>query len=281
MTHIDIPLVLTGFDKKSEDMHILREAEKCRLTVRELVNDGRIIDAFERSVETMRLMRTFSDFDNTEFRALLVAVLFDIVELHYEFKDYKQSEHELETLFQVLEALLKVDAERFGPYHIMAMELSTRILRSRKKAIDMLASQQAVTASLFEKVNTGMVAATDRLVDSLRKTAQLLASSGDYRAALKFYAEAIRFSKKRTGKVTRKEVKMTIEMAEIMMRIRSMHPRAERLLSAVLPHAINLETIELEEDILALLEVVNHVKDREPRWRQFMHRQTTKKTAKK
>lgn len=141
MTHIDIPLVLTGFDKKSEDMHILREAEKCRLTVRELVNDGRIIDAFERSVETMRLMRTFSDFDNTEFRALLVAVLFDIVELHYEFKDYKQSEHELETLFQVLEALLKVDAERFGPYHIMAMELSTRILRSRKKAIDMLASQ--------------------------------------------------------------------------------------------------------------------------------------------
>ncbi len=81
--------------------------------------------------------------------------------------------------------------------------------------------------------------------------------------------------------MTRKEVKMTIEMAEIMMRIRSMHPRAERLLSAVLPHAINLETIELEEDILALLEVVNHVKDREPRWRQFMHRLTTKKTAKK
>lgn len=277
MTHINIPLNLKGFEKNSQDLHILHEAEKCRMTVKELEQEGRLIDAFERAVETMRIMRTFSNFDNTEFRALLVGVLFDIVELHFEFKDFKQSERELETLFKVLEALLKVDTERFAPYHILAMELSTRILRSRKKTIDMLARQQALTATLFEKVNAGMVAATDRLVDSLRKTAQLLASSGDYRAALKFYAEAIRFSKKRTGKVTRKEVKMTIEMAEIMMRIRSMHPRAERLLSAVLPHAINLETIELEEDILALLEVVNHVKENEPRWRQFLHGITRKK----
>lgn len=270
MNHINIPIDYKGFDKKSEDLHILKEAEKCRLTVRELQTEGRLIDAYERTVETMRLMRTFSDFDNTEFRALLVGVLFDIAELHFAFKDYKQSERELETLFKVLESLLKIDAERFGPYHILAMELSTRILRSRKKTLDMLARQQTATAALYEKVNSGMSAATDRLVDSLRKTAQLLASSGDYRAALKFYSEAIRFSKKRTGKVTRKEVKMTIEMAEIMLRIKSMHPRAERLLSTILPHAINLETIELEEDILALLEVVNHVKSNEPRWRKFL-----------
>lgn len=281
MTHVNIPLNLKGFQKNSPDLAILREAEKCRRTVRDLIAQRRLIDAFERSVEIMRSMREFSDFDNTEFRAMLSGVLFDITELHFAFKDYKQSEKELEILFRVLEALLKVDAERFGPYHILAMEMSTRILRSRKKTIDMLASQQAVTAMLYEKVNSGMVAATDRLVDSMRKTAQLLASSGDYKAALKFYAEAIRFSKKRTGKVNRKEVKMTIEMAEIMLRIRSMHPRAHRLLTAVLPHAINLETIELEENILALLEVINNAKDREPRWRVFLHRLSPKKTVKK
>lgn len=281
MTHVNIPLNLKGFQKNSPDLAILREAEKCRRTVRDLIAQRRLIDAFERSVEIMRSMREFSDFDNTEFRAMLSGVLFDITELHFAFKDYKQSEKELEILFRVLEALLKVDAERFGPYHILAMEMSTRILRSRKKTIDMLASQQAVTAMLYEKVNSGMVAATDRLVDSMRKTAQLLASSGDYKAALKFYAEAIRFSKKRTGKVNRKEVKMTIEMAEIMLRIRSMHPRAHRLLTAVLPHAINLETIELEENILALLEVINNAKDREPRWRVFLHRLSPKKTLKK
>ncbi len=281
MTHVNIPLNLKGFPKNSKDLAILREAETCRRTVRDLIAESRLIDAYERAVGIMRSMREFSDFDNTEFRALLAGVLFDITELHYALKDYRQSEKELEILFRVLEALLKVDADRFGPYHILAMELSTRILRSRKKTIDMLASQQAATALLYEKVNSGMVAATDRLVDSMRKTAQLLASSGDYRAALKFLAEAIRFSKKRTGKVSRKEVKMTIEMAEIMLRVRSMHPRAHRLLTAVLPHAINLETIELEEDILALLEVINNAKDREPRWRAFLHKLTSKKPKKK
>lgn len=280
MTHINIPLKLKEFGKNSKEAAILREAETCRQTVRDLMAEQRLIDAYERSVDIMRNMREFPDFDNTEFRALLVGVLFDMTELHYAFKDYKQSEKELEVLFRLLESLLKVDAERFGPYHILAMELSTRILRSRKKTIDMLAAQQAATAQLYEKVTSGMVAATDRLVDSMRKTAQLLASSGDYRGALKFLAEAIKFSKKRTGKVSRKEVKMTIEMAEIMLRVRSLHPRAQRLLTAVLPHAINLETIELEEDILALLEVINNSKDREPRWRAFLHRLTSKKPKK-
>ncbi|MCM1005593.1 MAG: hypothetical protein NC402_04775 [Prevotella sp.] len=281
MTHINIPLNLKDFKKNSPELTILREAETCRKTVRDLIAEGKLIDAYERSVEIMRSMREFPDFDNTEFRAMLAGVLFDITELHYTLKDYKQSEKELEILFRVLEALLKVDSERFAPYHILAMELSTRILRSRKKTIDMLASQQAATAQLYEKVTSGMVAATDRLVDSMRKTAQLLASSGDYRAALKFLAEAIKFSKKRTGKVSRKEVKMTIEMAEIMLRVRSMHPRAHRLLTAVLPHAINLETIELEEEILALLEVLNNEKEREPRWRSFIHKLTAKKPNKK
>jgi hypothetical protein len=117
-----------------------------------------------------------------------------------------------------------------------------------------------------------MVAATDKLVDSLCKVAQLLSASGDYKASLKFYAEAIKFSKKRAGKVTRKEVKMTLDMAGIMMRIRSMRPRAKRLLEALLPHAITLGTIELEEDILALIEVIDADAERESAWKTFLRK---------
>lgn len=64
---------------------------------------------------------------------------------------------------------------------------------------------------------------------------------------------------------------MTIEMAEIMMRSKSMRPRAQRLLNAVLPHAIALETIELERDILALLEVFNNKENNDPAWKTFFH----------
>lgn len=271
-TFIEIPLDFSFMEKGSRDSEIINEVLGCRATARELISEERYIDALERIVEGMRIMREFGDFENVEFRALLVTMLFDLSEVHFALKDYKQSEKELEVLFRVLEALIKEDADRFGKYHVLAMELSTRILRSRKKTLDLLVKQQLNAEALYDKVNAGVLAATDRLVDSLRNVGDLLASTGDYRGAMKFYTEAIRLSKKRAGRVNRKEVKMTVEMAKIMMRVRSMRPRAKRLLNAILPHAIALETIELEEDILALIQMIDDDFQHETGWKTFFHR---------
>ncbi len=275
----DLVLKMEDIDRKSPDFEILTTAVQTREAAHELLEQERYMDALERVVTAMREMREFSDFENVEFRALLLALLFDLADVHFRLKDYKQSEKELDMIFKVLEPLIKADAERFGKYHIEAMELSTRILRSRRKAMEMLVKQQLNTGALYEKVNSGVAAATDKLVDSLRNEGQLLASAGDYKAALKFYAEGIKLSKKRAGKVNRKEIKMTVEMAEIMMRLRPMRPRARRLLNAILPHAISLELIELEEDILALIEMIDAEKEHEPRWRMFMHRLTEQARA--
>lgn len=264
--------MLKKFGKNSDERRILEDADACRKTAESLIAEERYIDALERTVEAMRTLREFPEFENTEFRAMFLALLFDLAEIHFALKDYKQSEKELEIIFKVLDSLIKDDAERFGPYHILAMELSTRILRSRKKTMELLVKHQIQSSALYEKVNSGVVAATDKLVESLRNVGQLLASTGDYKAALKFYAEAIKFSKKRTGRVTRKEVKMTIEMAEIMMRVKPMRQRAQRLLNAILPHAIALETIELEEEALALLEIINADELTEPKWKTFIHK---------
>ncbi|MDE5790527.1 MAG: hypothetical protein K2H96_04790 [Muribaculaceae bacterium] len=272
MTFIEIPLDFSFLTKGSRDSEIISEVTGCRATARELMKEERYIDALERIVEGLRVMREFSDFENREFRALLVTLLFDLSEVHFALKDYKQSEKELEVLFRVLESLIKEDAERFGKYHVLAMELSTRILRSRKKTLDLLVKQQLNAEALYDKVNAGVLAATDRLVDSLRNVGELLASTGDYRGAMKFYTEAIRLSKKRAGRVNRKEVKMTVEMAKIMMRVRSMRPRAKRLLNAILPHAIALETIELEEDILALIQMIDDDFEHETGWKTFFHK---------
>lgn len=281
MTLVEIPIDLKKFDKKSSDLEILNNALSSRATAETLFEEERYIDALERTVESMRVLREFSDLENMEFRTLLVGLLFDLAEIHYQLKDYKQSEKELDALFKLLEQLMKIDEERFSKYHILAMELSTRILRSRKKTIDLLVKQQINAGNLYEKVNSGVIAATDKLVDSLRNVGQLLASSGDYRGAMKFYAEAIKISKKKAGRVTRKEVKLTVEMAKIMMRVKQMVPRAKRLLNAILPHAIALETIELEEDILALIEIIDGEKEQESAWRLFMHKITSLAKKKK
>ena len=254
---------------------ILEEALATRKTAHEFLEKEQYMDALERIFAAMKSLRDFPNYEVKEFREILVILLFDLAEVHFFLKDYKQSEKELESLFKILDGMLKEDAERFGHLHILAMELSTRILRSRKKVMDLLVKQKINADQLYEKVNSGVVAATDKLVESLRKVGQLLAASGDYREALKFYAEAVKFSKKRTGRVSRREVKLTIEMAEIMMRVRQLRPRARRLLAAILPHAISLETVELEEEILALTEMVENQIENESRWRQFFQRIST------
>lgn len=274
MAFVEIKINHDADGISTADREILREVEACVATAEKMADEDRNMDAFERIVEGMRLLREFSDFDNIEFRAMLCILLGSLAEIHYRLKDYKQSEKELDTLFKILDTLVRRDPERFGSAHINAMELSTRILRSRKKAMDMLVKQQITAGALYDKVNSGVVAATDKLVEALRKVGVLLAASGDYQSALKFLSEAIKYSKKRSGRVTRKEVKMTIEMAEIMIRMRRMRPRALRLLNAIMPHAVALGTIELEEDILALIEIIDHDEEREPKWRTFLNRLT-------
>lgn len=281
MNFIDIPVDLGKFGKDSGEVEILNQVAACREAARSLMEEGRCMDALERTVSAMKTLRDFPDFEHPEFRAVLVSLLFDLAEIHFHLKDYKQSEKELEILFRLLDPMIRKDADRFAQYHILAMELSTRILRSRKKTIELLVKHQMNAEALYEKVNAGLSTATDKLVDSLRNVGQLLAATGDYRASMKFYAEAIKFSKKRAGRVTRKEVKMTIEMAEIMLRVNSLRPRAQRLLNAILPHAIALETIELEEDIVALLEVIEADLGREPKWKAFFHKITQMKPLKK
>lgn len=272
MTQIELTINPKAPGTTPEGSEILENVISTRQEAGEYIAQEKYLEAMERTVTALKLLREFPDYRNPEFRTLLVGLLFDIAEIHYSLKNYKQSEKEVDTLFKVLDNLVKTNEERFVQYHILAMELSTRILRSRKKALDLLVKQQITTGSLYEKVNSGVVAATEKLVDSLRTTAQLMASTGDLQGSLKFYAEAIKLSKKRSGRVTLKEIKMTIEMAEVMMRLRSMRPRAKRLLNTILPHAVAMKEVGLEQDIISLIEVIDTNEEPEGKWKLFLHK---------
>lgn len=270
MTLNELPFDPQGIDKKSEDAAIIREVLEMRKETESLFAEEKYTEALRRTVDALRRIREASDYTHREFRALLVGLLFDLSEIHFMLKDYKQSEKELDTLFKVLGNLIKEDSERFGKYHLLAMDLSTRILRSRRKTLELLAKQQINTGMLYDKVNSGVAAATDKLVESLRKAAEMMASTGDYHTAVKFYAEAIKIAKKRAGKVTRREVRMTVEMAAVMMRSKSESARARRLLNAILPHAIALEALELEQEILAMIETIDSNLVHDSAWKNFL-----------
>lgn len=270
MTIKELKFKLKELPKLEADREAFKATMDLRREALTLYTEEKFDEALSKVVDALRQLRDFSDFSHKEFRAFLAVLLFDLSEIHFALKDYKQSEKELEVLFKVLEQLLKEDADRFGEMHVLAMELSTRILRSRKKTLDLLAKQQINTGVLYEKVNAGVAAATDKLVESLRKGAEMMAQTGDYRGAVKFYMEAIKLAKKRTGRIARREVRMTIDMARAMMHSKSEQPRAKRLLQAILPHAVSLEILELEQEILTLLEQIETNAAHEPMWKSFL-----------
>lgn len=276
MTLTELPVKLENLTDKA-DRQVMEEALALRAESEKLFAEEKFEESLQKTVDALRRLRDFSSYHHAEFRAMLASLLFDLSEIHFALKDFKQSEKELEMLFKVLENMLRDDSGRFGPLHVLAMELSTRILRSRKKTLDLLAKQQLNTGILYEKVNAGVAAATDKLVESLRKTAEMLASTGDYRAAVRFYMEAIRLAKKRAGKVTRREVKLTLDMARVMIHSKSELARAKRLLNAVLPHAIALEALELEQEIIQLTEQIEQDEAHAPVWKQFLEK--VQKTA--
>lgn len=284
MTIKDLPVLIENLPKDGADRAVVEEALRMREEALKLYGEEKYEEALERLIEALRKLRDFSDFSHKEFRALLAVLIFDLSETHFSLKDYKQSEKELETLFKIMEHLLKEDSDRFGEFHLLAMELSTRILRSRRKTLDLLAKQQINTGVLYEKVNAGVASATDKLVESLRKGAEMMAQTGDYRGAVRFYMEAIKLAKKRTGRVTRREVKMTVDMAKVMMHSKNEMARAKRLLTAVLPHAVALENLELEREILGMIEKIDADVAHEPTWRSFLekvHRAVKKTTTRK
>ena len=272
MTLKDIKINPSAVKAKGNDRNILKEAIEIAEQSAELYETEQYDKALNAVVDGMRHMREFSDFTNVEFRATLAKMLFGLAEIHYALKDYKQSEKELEILFKVLENLTKEDPERFGELHVLAMELSTRILRSRKKTMELLAKQQINTGIRYEKENAGVAAATDKLVESLRKGAEKMAQTGDYKGAVRFFMEAIKLAKKRTGRISRREVRMTVDMARVMMHSKSETPRARRLLQAILPHAVALENLDLEQEILAMIEKIDADANHEPIWRTFMEK---------
>lgn len=270
MTLKEIAILAENMPKDPHDREVVESALKLREEAFKLFGEEKYEQALEKVVEALRKLREFSDFADKEFRTVLVTLLFDISEIHFVLKDYKQSEKELEALFKVLEQLLKDDADRFGAFHVLAMELSTRILRSRKKTLDLLAKQQINTGVLYEKVNAGVATATDKLIESLRKGAEMMAQTGDYRGAVRFYMEAIKLAKKRTGRVGRREVRMTVDMSKVMMHNRNELARAKRLLAAVLPHAVALENLDLEQEILGMIEKIDADVSHEPTWKTFL-----------
>ena len=177
MTQVDIPLDLKKFDKNSKELEIFNEALAARATAFEMTVEERYIDAIERTVSALKTMREFPDFDDREFRSLLVALLFDLAEIHFAPQGLQA---ERKGAGDALQRCAGNAPERgFRPVRTVPHPRNGTLhpdIPLAEEGPRHAVKQQINTGQLYEKVNSGVVAATDKLVDSLRKTGQLLSS---------------------------------------------------------------------------------------------------------
>ena len=75
--------MLERFSPESKELEVLKEALSYRKATEQLITEERYLDAMERTVAALKVMREFPDYENVEFRSVLVALLFDLSEIHF------------------------------------------------------------------------------------------------------------------------------------------------------------------------------------------------------
>ena len=82
MTQIEHTINLQAPGLTPKDVEILKNAITTRDEAGKYILEEKYLEAMERTVTALKIMRDFPDFQNPEFRILFVALLFDLAEIH-------------------------------------------------------------------------------------------------------------------------------------------------------------------------------------------------------
>lgn len=147
--------------------------------------------ALSTAADTLTLLSQEPRRKDEPFLQVLGALLYDLSFLHIVRKEYKAAERTLEKSMRVFERLAKMNPDRYGSAHIMALNASTSVYRSRVKQVNLLAHFQVATSTYLEMVNSGIHDAMDRLIESLANEGEMLMQLGKYRDAVQYYSRAL------------------------------------------------------------------------------------------
>ena len=188
------------------------------------------------------------------FLQVLGALLYDLSFLHIVRKEYKAAERTLEKSMRVFERLAKMNPDRYGSAHIMALNASTSVYRSRVKQVNLLAHFQVATSTYLEMVNSGIHDAMDRLIESLANEGEMLMQLGKYRDAVQYYSRALKYLSKLSPEFSERHLKLSIKLSEALLHTRSTRQKGVHLLNTLLQKAVRMKSGKYVKEIETLLD---------------------------
>ncbi len=83
MNQIDVHIRMEAFGKDSQEAEVLANVVAARLEISRLLEQEKYMEAMEKTINALQRLKDFPDHDNEEFKAILVALIFDLAEIHY------------------------------------------------------------------------------------------------------------------------------------------------------------------------------------------------------
>lgn len=243
----ELPEAETGF------MLDLRAALMQIITALTIETQGPGKGAATSAAATLQLLARQPRRKDAPFLEVLGALLFDIAYIHAQNGEYRQAEREMEKSIKIYERLAKTVPDRYASTVVTALSAATNVYHNRQKQAELLARYQEATTAYTEMVSAGMTEATDRLAESLTAEGDTLARMGRHREAIQYYTRALRYLQRLNPELDERQIRVSVSLAESMLRIGAMRDKAIHLLNTMLHKALRINSPALHQRISELL----------------------------
>lgn len=203
----------------------------------------------QRLLEQLKALAYNNLKKDNDFKALSATAIYYLAYLHHNQGASDRAEGELAKALPIFESLAKKSPEKYDAALLTAVEASTVIFKSRLKQLNTLAHYQVAIDTYAANLSEGGTKALNNLINSLSKEADLLFKMGNYRQAVKFYSQALKYLRKRDKKMGMTHLKISINLGKAMLNLFNRQDTARQLLQSLIPLAVSLNALDQLEEI--------------------------------
>lgn len=214
---------------------------------------GRIDDALASAASTLTLLAQEPRRKDEPFLSVLASLLYDISLIHNANGQYRQAEREIEKSMKIFERLAKTNPDRYGPAHMLALNASTQVFRSREKQTRMLSEYHEATETYLRQLGEGIEDAGMRLVEALAAEGVTLVKMCRHREAVQYFTRALKYLTKIDPSFTRLHLQLSVNLGEALLYVKGSREKGIHLLNTMLYKASKIAADDEHRRIVDIL----------------------------
>lgn len=212
-----------------------------------------IPDALLTAASALNLLSQSPKRKDEPFLSILASLLYDISFIHASRDENKQAEREIEKSMKLFERLARQNPDRYGAAHLLALNASTSVYKSRVKQANTLAHYQAATSTYMQMLSEGMEDAGMRLIESLATEGRTLVKMNRQREAVQYFTRALKYLTKISPDFDLLQLQLSIDLGHALLSVKGTREKGIHLLNTMLYKASKINADEEHRRIVDIL----------------------------